>query len=111
MHRSRGRISPIPPSWLAWLGCPGDQTDPNGEITGRIRCEFLAVSVPTGGLAGSIGRRRVLAVATGVDVLAWMTLLVSHQYWALVVVFALHGVGGHAGGGPGVMSVARSDGP
>lgn len=52
----------------------------------------LALELPTGGLADSIGRRRVLLVAHAVGLASLVVLLVADSFAAFVLVFVLQGV-------------------
>jgi MFS family permease len=52
----------------------------------------FGLELPTGGLADSIGRRRVLLVAMAISIASTAVLLVAHSFAAFVVAFALQGI-------------------
>jgi MFS family permease len=52
----------------------------------------FGLELPTGGLADSIGRRRVLLVAMVISIASTAVLLVAASFTAFVVVFALQGI-------------------
>ena len=52
----------------------------------------LGLELPTGGLADSLGRRRVLMLATGFGITSMVILLVAERFAAFTVVYALQGI-------------------
>lgn len=52
----------------------------------------LLLELPTGGLADTLGRRPVILLATAIEIIALIGLLLVHSLPALIVVFLLFGV-------------------
>ncbi|MDR7278281.1 MFS transporter [Catenuloplanes atrovinosus] len=63
-----------------------------GLITAVQGVVVLALELPTGGLADTIGRRPVLLLASLVNLASLALLVVADSFWAFAVVFALQGV-------------------
>lgn len=63
-----------------------------GLVTAGQGIMVMLLELPTGGLADTLGRRRVLAVAAGVELCALGLLVVADTVWLLLGVWLLQGV-------------------
>lgn len=63
-----------------------------GLATAAQGVVILLLELPTGGLADALGRRNVLLIASGFELLSVVLLIVADSLFAFAVVFALQGV-------------------
>lgn len=64
-----------------------------GFIFGAYGLMIVLLEVPTGGLADSIGRRRVTLIAVGVTLVSQLTLASAFSFWQFVAFAVIGGMG------------------